>query len=456
MNEVNELFTKENVEKIYVPDIVKDDLLSIIEEKLKKAGFYYRVAYRVKAPDSMLDKLILKDYRRPGTENQDKKMQDLIGIRIILYYADDVEIVKNFLDTIFSMPGVWNTTEANEYEFRAMKINGIFKLPGYLSNSLYVLEANIRHAAILGYVGAGGIGLLLNEKISWREYSRVGMILVMLFVAVLVVEGISTFLKAYLDGRIKRNTTANVIISVCIMVFFVYSLSAVKDVSTSKLGIKVVGAIMHGITHPDWEYMFMTGKSGVMYLMLETIAIAVAGTCAGAVFAVILTLINSRKFIPAPMAFIGRLVVMAIRTVPVYVYGLIFIRVTGPGSFAGVLTMMMCSIGLLTKRFTVAVDNWNMAAWNACKCAGTGFIARLRHVAVPELKFQFKDAVMYRLDVNVRSASILGLVGAGGIGAPLIVYMNNYRWDAVGSILIVLFVVVLLIELLSKCLKRIH
>ena len=150
MNEVNELFTKENVEKIYVPDIVKDDLLSIIEEKLKKAGFYYRVAYRVKAPDSMLDKLILKDYRRPGTENQDKKMQDLIGIRIILYYADDVEIVKNFLDTIFSMPGVWNTTEANEYEFRAMKINGIFKLPGYLSNSLYVLEANIRHAAILG------------------------------------------------------------------------------------------------------------------------------------------------------------------------------------------------------------------------------------------------------------------------------------------------------------------
>ena len=108
-------------------------------------------------------------------------------------------------------------------------------LPGYLNNSLYVLEANIRHAAILGYVGAGGIGLLLNEKISWREYSRVGMILVMLFGAVLVIEGISTFLKAYLDGRIKRNRTANVIISVCIMALFLYSLSAIKDVSASKL-----------------------------------------------------------------------------------------------------------------------------------------------------------------------------------------------------------------------------
>ena len=78
MNEVNELFTKENVEQIVVPQVVKDDLLSIIEEKLKRAGFYYRIAYRVKAVDSMVNKLIFKDYRRPGTENEDKKMQDLV------------------------------------------------------------------------------------------------------------------------------------------------------------------------------------------------------------------------------------------------------------------------------------------------------------------------------------------------------------------------------------------
>ncbi len=60
MNEVNELFTKENVEKIVVPQVVKDDLLSIIEEKLKRAGFYYRIAYRVKTVDSMVNKLIFK------------------------------------------------------------------------------------------------------------------------------------------------------------------------------------------------------------------------------------------------------------------------------------------------------------------------------------------------------------------------------------------------------------
>lgn len=136
MNEVNKLFTKENVEQIIVPQVVKDDLLSIIEEKLKRAGFYYRIAYRVKAVDSMVNKLILKDYRRVGTENEDKKMQDLIGIRIILYFADDVDICRKLLDTVFISPGMWETTENNEYEFKAMKVNGIFRLPAYLGKTI--------------------------------------------------------------------------------------------------------------------------------------------------------------------------------------------------------------------------------------------------------------------------------------------------------------------------------
>lgn len=136
MSEINTLFTKENVEKIVVPDIVKDDLLSIIEEKLKRAGFYYRIAYRVKAVDSMVNKLIYKDYQSSGSENEDKKMQDLIGIRIMLYYVDDVAICRNLLDTLFASPGTWETTETNEYEFRAMKVNGIFKLPAYLSKTI--------------------------------------------------------------------------------------------------------------------------------------------------------------------------------------------------------------------------------------------------------------------------------------------------------------------------------
>lgn len=71
-------------------------------------------------------------------------------------------------------------------------------LPAYLSNCLFCFEGNVRYASILGYVGAGGLGLILNEKIGWREYSSVGMILIILFLTVVVIEALSHYLRTKL------------------------------------------------------------------------------------------------------------------------------------------------------------------------------------------------------------------------------------------------------------------
>ena len=68
-------------------------------------------------------------------------------------------------------------------------------LPSYISNGLFCFEGNVRYAAILGYVGAGGLGLILNEKLGWREYSSVGMILVMLFLTVFIIESVSRYCR---------------------------------------------------------------------------------------------------------------------------------------------------------------------------------------------------------------------------------------------------------------------
>lgn len=68
-------------------------------------------------------------------------------------------------------------------------------LPSYIANCLFCFEGNVRYAAILGYVGAGGLGLIINEKIGWRQYESVGMILVALFVTVMIIEGISHYLR---------------------------------------------------------------------------------------------------------------------------------------------------------------------------------------------------------------------------------------------------------------------
>ena len=83
-------------------------------------------------------------------------------------------------------------------------------LPTYLSVSLFCLEGNVRYASILGYVGAGGLGLIMNEKIGWREYDSLGMILIVLFVTVMIIEAVSHALRKRLtqggDGNARKNS----------------------------------------------------------------------------------------------------------------------------------------------------------------------------------------------------------------------------------------------------------
>lgn len=81
-------------------------------------------------------------------------------------------------------------------------------LPSYLTNALYLLETNVRQSSILGYVGAGGIGLILNEKISWREFQKVGAILLVLFLTVCVIEAISRYLSALIRREFLTEATS--------------------------------------------------------------------------------------------------------------------------------------------------------------------------------------------------------------------------------------------------------
>ena len=143
-----------------------------------------------------------------------------------------------------------------------------------------------------------------------------------------------------------------------------------------------------------------------------------------------------------------------IRSVPFLIYGLIFIRVAGPGPFTGVLTLGVCSVGLLSKRFTEAIESLDFRAYHALESMGVPLLLRIRYAVLPQLLPALASAVLYRFDVNIREASVLGLVGAGGIGAPLIFAMNHYKWSEAGAIALGLILLVWCIDRLSASLRR--
>ncbi len=325
---------------------------------------------------------------------------------------------------------------------------------GYLSNALYLLETNVRHSAILGYVGAGGIGLLLNEKISWKEYDRVAVILVALFLAVCLIELMSTWLISLVLGerRIPRRMLRLLLAALALL--FVFCTVTLNPPDFSRTSLQTVANMLGGFLHPDWALITQTDQGGLAYLLLETLCIALAGTVFGALLSLPLSIFGSARLMPKPIAILFRVVVMAIRSIPFLIYAIIFIRVTGPGAFTGVLTMAICSVGLLSKRFSEAIDALDLRPFLALKAMGVSPVLRIRYAVLPQLMPALFSALLYRFDVNTREAAILGIVGAGGIGAPLVFAMNHYRWSTAGAISLGLILIVWLIDLLSGRIRR--
>ena len=124
------LFTKEELaEKVKVSAIVEQDLKRIISDRLEQCGIYYRVFSRTKSARSMADKFEQKAY------NEEHKLQDLVGVRINLYFDDDVDICRNIMENTFEVLE-WSTSKRSEDEFKQTKLNGVFRLPEYLRSAI--------------------------------------------------------------------------------------------------------------------------------------------------------------------------------------------------------------------------------------------------------------------------------------------------------------------------------
>ena len=210
-------------------------------------------------------------------------------------------------------------------------------------------------------------------------------------------------------------------------------------------GVDIAKNVLSGIIHPDVEMLL----TEVPALLLETICIALIGTLIGAILAVPLAFISSTNIMPKWVSAIGLFIIAALRTFPAFVYGLMFIRVTGPGAFAGVLTVSVISIGMIAKLFIESTEDLDTRILESLDAAGCNTFEKIRYGILPQLFTDFVSTVIYRFEINIKDASVLGLVGAGGIGAPLIFAMNAFNWDEVGAILCGLIVLVLVVEIVS-------
>jgi phosphonate transport system permease protein len=197
-------------------------------------------------------------------------------------------------------------------------------------------------------------------------------------------------------------------------------------------------------------YLF---EEGVIYLTIETFAIAFVGTTLGALIAIPVSFLAASNIVGKNTARIGESVLVLIRVFPEIILAIILVRGFGINPLTGVITIGIHSVGMLGKLFSETIENMDKSSLEALDSVGANMIQKILYGIIPQILPDISSITLYRLDINVRSATVLGIIGAGGLGAILILAADNWNWDILGTVMIAIVLMVLVVDAISSYLR---
>jgi len=380
--------------------------------------------------------------------------------------------------------------------------------PSFIGVALYRFDINFRTSTVLGYVGAGGIGSLLREYLSALRYDLALGITLVIVLLVLGVEFLSAAVRRQILGndpfagrRLSRRATsalnrraADPATSMPLEVP-VDAMDAMTDGRTGRAAasgrirapwtrqrirmaafgygtVALVGSsfVLVGLTPADlfrhfasiaevstrlvprdldWLTPQVTGA------MIETVAIGLASTTIGLALSLPLALLVAYNVSPARWVYsLSRSFVVMVRAMPELIIAVLFVSAVGLGPFPGVLALSIGTVGFATKLFADAIEEIRQGPRDAVVSTGAGRVQEVFTSVLPQAMPAVVGTSVYVLDINIRASTILGIVGAGGIGFPLIQATRLLRWETVGGIMILIFVIVYSLERLSGWIRK--
>jgi len=192
-----------------------------------------------------------------------------------------------------------------------------------------------------------------------------------------------------------------------------------------------------------------------LVLLGDTLLIAYVGTLLGATGGFVLGLLSAANIVPsAPLRWVVKRVLEFCRTVPEIVFALIFVIAFGLGPLPGVLAIALHTFGALGKQFSEIVENIDLKPVEGAIAAGASWPAMARFAVVPQVLPGFTSYGLLRFEVNVRSAAVLGFVGAGGIGQDLVEAIRKFYYNDVAALLVLIILTVVVIDTLTGQLRR--
>ncbi|MEQ1612415.1 MAG: phosphonate ABC transporter, permease protein PhnE [Hyphomicrobiaceae bacterium] len=190
--------------------------------------------------------------------------------------------------------------------------------------------------------------------------------------------------------------------------------------------------------------------------MIESLQIAILATIIGISLALPVGLLGARNLVPKPIAWVARGLIIICRTYHPIIVAILFVKAVGFGALAGVLALIVATMGFIGKLFAEAVEEISMKPIEALRAAGASFLGVVFMGVLPQVMARFIGFAAYQLDSNLRNSTFVGIVGGGGIGATLFTAFQRFDYDFVLTIILAIIAMVMVGEVFSGFMRRLY
>ena len=236
-----------------------------------------------------------------------------------------------------------------------------------------------------------------------------------------------------------------------ILVYLVVAVGSVEvDWARVSLGLERGGRFILGFLQPD----FASRWNDIYRGLIESLTMTLTSTVVGVLISVPIGIGAARNLAPRWVYYICRSIIAVSRALQEIIIAIFLVAMFGFGPFAGFLTLSFATIGFIAKLLADDIEEIDETQAEAIRATGASWSQLVNYAVQPQVMPRLIGLSLYRLDINFRESAVIGIVGAGGIGATLNTAIDRYEYDSAGAILLIIIAIVMVAEYSSSYLRK--
>lgn len=251
--------------------------------------------------------------------------------------------------------------------------------------------------------------------------------------------------------QIVKDRTWRIGLQIAILAYLVLALGTLEvDWQRVAVGLERGQRFIMGFLQPD----FASRWNDIYRGLIESLTMTLTSTVIGVILSIPVGIGAARNLAPAPVYYVCRAIIAVSRSLQEVIIAIFLVAMFGFGPFAGFLTLSFATIGFIAKLLADDIEEIDEAQAEAVRSTGASWFQLVNYAVQPQVMPRLIGLSLYRLDINFRESAVIGIVGAGGIGATLNTAIDRYEYDSAGAILLIIIGIVMVAEYGSSYLRK--